>query len=200
VVGEYQDLLQLDVKSMVSNGAADPANLRDEPLFLICTNGKRDQCCARYGPELFEVMKAKSGENVWQSSHIGGHNKAPVNLFFPHGVHYGQIPPDKISAVMEEYQNGNVVLDFYRGRVCYEPQVQAAEHLWREETGVTSLPGMEIGSARELGENEWEIEVRSANSSKAVEMGILREFSEQVIPITCSGSKRQRMSSFRLKD
>ena len=199
VLGDYEDLLQLDVKSMVSNRAADPANLRAEKLFLVCANGKRDQCCALYGPELYQVMTAEDGDNVWQSSHIGGHNKAPVNLFFPHGVHYGQIPTDKIGAVMEEYQNGNVVMDFYRGRVCYQPQFQAAEHLWREGSGITSLPGMQIGSVEVFGENEWEIEVSPLDGGEANRLTIVREFSDFEIPSTCSGSKSAHIPTFRLK-
>ena len=59
-------------------------------------NGKRDLCCAKFGMEVFKAMKDNSPDDVWQSSHIGGHNKAPVTLFFPHGLNYGMTSPDDI--------------------------------------------------------------------------------------------------------
>ena len=83
---EYTDLLNMDLASLAAGKPGDPANLRAEPLYLVCTNGLRDQCCARFGPQVYQAMRQEAGGQVWQSSHIAGHNKAPVLLFFPHGL------------------------------------------------------------------------------------------------------------------
>lgn len=82
---DYAELLKIDLSSLVAGQPGDPAHLRTEPLFLVCTNGKRDQCCSIYGPETYQAMMAEAGDAVWQSSHIGGHNQAPITLFFHTG-------------------------------------------------------------------------------------------------------------------
>ena len=198
VLNDYQDLLKLDLKALAAGQAGPPANLREEPLFLVCTNGKRDLCCARYGPALYQAMQAAGGEAVWQSSHIGGHNKAPVNLFFPHGVHYGQITPEEVGDVMEAFRQDRLVLDHYRGRVCFEPHLQAAEHLWREQSGVRSLPGMKFGAAQQIQGNAWRVEIEAADGSREV-IDLERELSDFEIPVTCAGDKTSPIATYRLK-
>ena len=39
----YSDLLSIDLSPLVTGEAGDPAHLRTEPLYMVCTNGKRDQ-------------------------------------------------------------------------------------------------------------------------------------------------------------
>ena len=45
----YEDLLSLDLETLAAGRNGNPAHLRTDPLFLVCTNGKRDQCCSLYG-------------------------------------------------------------------------------------------------------------------------------------------------------
>jgi len=172
--------------------------LREEPLYLACTNGKRDLCCAKFGTEVFKSISEFAPGAVWQSSHIGGHNMAPVTLFFPHGLNYGMTSPDNIRMLMAEYQQGRIGLDFYRGRVGYDSPVQAAEHFWRQETGILDLPGMEIVSVETLGENQWQIGVQGVNGGEQMQFHIRREVSEVEIPMTCSFKKIEKVSRFYL--
>ena len=98
-----------------------------------------------------------------------------------------------ISARWTEYQQGRVGLDFYRGRVGYDNPVQAAEHFWREQTGILDLPGMEVVSVEQLDEHEWQIGVQGGRmESDRKSFHILREVSEIEIPMTCSGKKLER--------
>ena len=77
-------------------------------------------------------MSEVAAEEVWQSSHIGGHSKAPVTLFFPHGLNYGRTSTDDVRTLMAEYHLGRIGLNFYRVRVGYDSPVQAAEHFGRQ--------------------------------------------------------------------
>jgi hypothetical protein len=197
---DYTDLLDIDVSSLVTGQPVDPAHLRQEPLNLVCTNGKRDQCCSIYGPDTYQAMTEEAGDTVWQSSHIGGHNQAPITLFFPHGVNYGHTTPSEARRLIRAYQDGKVVLHHYRGRVCYEPPVQAAEHFWREQTGVLDLPGMQIESVNEVGENEWQIKISSADGQASEDINLQRRYSGFEIPITCSKKKLRPISTFHRLD
>jgi hypothetical protein len=196
----YTDLLSVDLASLAAGEAGDPKHLRREPLYLVCVNGKRDQCCSIYGPETYQAMTEEAGEAVWQSSHIGGHNKAPTILFFPHGLNYGQTSPTEANRVMRAYQAGEVVLHNYRGRVCFDPPVQAAEHFWREQSGDLSLPGVEIESANEIGNNIWGINVGAINGQNRIQMRIQRRISDYEIPVSCSKNKTVPISFFHRVD
>jgi hypothetical protein len=197
---DYTDLLGIDLASLAAGQAGNPENLRAEPLYLVCVNGKRDQCCSIYGPETYRSMTEEAGEAVWQSSHIGGHNQAPITLFFPHGVNYAHTTPSEIRRLIRAYQAGEVVLHHYRGRVCFEPAVQAAEHFWREQQGVLSLPGVTIQSATEIGDDQWQITISSSERQNMVEMQIQRRVSDYEIPITCTKKKTAPISSFHRID
>ena len=48
------------------------------PIVLVCAHGRRDACCARLGPPLFDALAPHCPPDaLWQSSHLGGHRFAP---------------------------------------------------------------------------------------------------------------------------
>jgi len=194
----YQDILEIDLAEYTGHKSGDPARLRAEPLFLVCSNGKRDQCCARYGTEIYRAMAEIDQEAVWLSSHIGGHNKAPVTLFFPHGVNYGNTTPDTIQPLVKAYQQGQIGLEHYRGRVCFDEPAQAAEHLWREQTGGLDLPGLQVNSTEQQGENLWRVSLSRADGTDPQNFLIERRQSQLEIPMTCSRGKSQKTATYHL--
>jgi hypothetical protein len=74
--------------------------------------------------------------------------------------------------------------------------MQAAEHFWREQSGILSLPGMQIESVEVIRENEWQISICSTEGCKRVQMKIQRQVSDYEIPITCSKKKTAPVCSF----
>ena len=65
----YEDLRSLDL--------AAGGELVTNPLFIVCTHGKHDPCCARRGRPLFEALAEQLDEEwVWQSTHVGGSRSA----------------------------------------------------------------------------------------------------------------------------
>lgn len=191
----YEDLLSLDLKSLLASGTGGRAHLRREPLYLVCTNGKRDQCCALFGPKLYQAMADAAGEAVWQSSHIGGHNLAPNTLFFPHGVNYGRSTPEGIGEMIQAYREGQVRLSNYRGQVALPQHVQAAEYFWREQSGVLNLDMVQIGRCEDIEENEWRVEIGLVGEKPEwVHVGLT--VSEHEIPITCAQTKTAPVRRF----
>ncbi len=100
-----------------------PTHLPGVPLpaptnaLLVCTNAKRDQCCAVLGRPLAAAMVTASGSGtqVWETSHTGGHRFAPTFVSLPDGFLFGG--PDAASRS----------LDACRGRSSLLPAGQAAE-------------------------------------------------------------------------
>ncbi len=136
-VERYEDLLTLDVAGVLAGEAAFAANRWSSPLFLVCTNGKRDRCCAKFGAEVYRHLQTLVGRAVWQTTHMGGHRFAPNVLTFPDGTFYSRLPAEReaLADFVGIIRGGKVALPHYRGRSCYSEVEQAADYYLRRETG-----------------------------------------------------------------
>src|SRR5205823_7469507 len=103
----------------------------DGPLYLVCTNGRRDVCCGRAGRELGRALAPELGERLWETTHIGGHRFAPNLVCLPHGLVYGRLDAVSARHVARAYQSGEVELDHLRGRTSLEPEAQARDYFAR---------------------------------------------------------------------
>ena len=139
VVEGYEDLLGLDF--------AGPGDALAHPLLLVCTHGKHDACCAKYGLPVYEAMRDLLDEGwLWQCSHVGGDRFAGNVVCLPEGVYYGRVGAGDALALLEDHLAGRVQLDFYRGRSCYSFRVQAAERAVRASAGALGLDELELRS------------------------------------------------------
>jgi len=109
-----------------------------QPVFLVCVHGRRDLCCARLGLPLAQSLAARYPEQVWQSTHVGGHRYAGNLVILPHGLYYGPVAMTQATASIEAYANGTVLADRYRGRAGQPREIQEKEHARLAEAG--SLP------------------------------------------------------------
>src|ERR671935_1203772 len=105
------------------------------PLYLVCTNGRRDVCCGLAGRELARALAPELGERLWETTHIGGHRFAPNLVCLPEGLVYGRLDPESALATVAAHRNGLIVLEHFRGRSALEPAAQAADFFARRETG-----------------------------------------------------------------
>ncbi|MFE2180238.1 sucrase ferredoxin [Streptomyces sp. NPDC059455] len=106
-----------------------------DPLVLVCTNGKRDRCCALLGRPLAGELAASGVHSTWEITHIGGHRFSPTLVVLPHGYAYGRATAQGVKDVIEALRDGRVVTDGCRGRSAWERPGQAAELAVRELTG-----------------------------------------------------------------
>jgi len=94
-----------------------------ESVTLICTNGKRDVCCAIEGRRLIDELSNIADHHYWECSHLGGHRYAPSVLLLPAGLIIGQIS----AAELMQTQTGNPPMARVRGRSCLPAAAQVAE-------------------------------------------------------------------------
>ena len=126
----YDFLQSLDIASAVALGSLDQlpgARRVSAPQYLVCTNGQRDLCCARFGLPVYNRLREMVAERVWQVSHLGGHRFAPNVLVLPDGLLYGRVNPDGLAGFVAAVEGGAVDFGRLRGRSCYPKHVQAAE-------------------------------------------------------------------------
>ena len=132
----YEDLRGVDLRSGPEV---------EHPLFLVCTHGKHDPCCARYGRPLYEALRDElEPEWAWQSSHIGGDRFAGNLVCLPEGLYYGRVDREAAGSVLDEHFGRRVLLDHYRGRSIYTFPVQAAERWLREQAGLTGIDDLQL--------------------------------------------------------
>jgi hypothetical protein len=108
--------------------------------LLVCTNAKRDQCCAVLGRPLAAFLSGRAGgdEQVWETSHTSGHRFAPTYLSLPDGYLFGG--PDAEHATV----------DACRGRASLEPAAQVAELAALRELGASTPRPLEVSPIDEL--------------------------------------------------
>ena len=84
------------------------------------------------------------GEQLWLSSHQGGHRFAANVLVLPVGVHLGRIEPGEAAAVVGRALSGRIDLERYRGRSIYSGRVQAAELAVRAAERLDAIGDLEL--------------------------------------------------------
>ena len=111
-----------------------------QPLFAVCTHGRRDPCCAERGRPLAERLAASFPEVSWESTHVGGDRFAGNLVAFPHGLYFGRVEPEEGPEIASGYSEGRIArLDRYRGRSSDPPHVQAAELALRDRMGLDRI-------------------------------------------------------------
>ncbi|MCA1726089.1 MAG: hypothetical protein LC722_00040 [Actinobacteria bacterium] len=116
-------------------------------LYLVCTHGRRDPCCAERGRPLARSLSAARPDGTWEASHIGGDRFAGNLVCFPHGLYFGRVAPGAAEAIAAAYERGTVPTEHYRGRSCYGFAVQVAEAHLRREHGIDGVDDLRLRSA-----------------------------------------------------
>ncbi len=120
------------------------------PLFAVCTNGRRDRCCAITGRRIAEDLHAEFGSAVVEISHLGGHRFAGTMVVLPWGYAYGYLDSAAALQVARAAADGLVHPGGLRGRADRTPIAQAAEAILRTEIG--PHPPAAIGVITEISE------------------------------------------------
>jgi len=130
-----------------------------EPLLLVCTNARRDVCCANFGRPLVAALREPLAGRVWETTHLGGHRFAPTAALLPHGVVYGRLDPTDALEVYTQSREGRQVGRSYRGRSTFDRPGQAAEAAVREHSGVDGLDDLDVASVTEHEDGSWQVVV-----------------------------------------
>jgi hypothetical protein len=145
------------------------------PLALVCTNGKRDRCCALLGRPLAAELAASGVEGVWEVTHLGGHRFSPTLLVLPYGYAYGRVGAHSVKEILHGVQQGRIVVEGCRGSSAWERPGQAAElavraaaledaaDALRVEATVGAAPRWQVTVAHADG-RRWRVEVAQVAS------------------------------------
>lgn len=157
----YADLLSIDIEAWLTSSASVQPGEETGSLLLVCTNGKRDRCCALNGLPVFSEMQEIAGEQVWQSSHVGGHRFSANVISLPYGIYYGRLTPPEVRSFVELTKTGQLALTYYRGRTCYTAQQQAGEYYLRSHTGNLAVDDLHLVDSIQVKSDQWQVRFKS---------------------------------------
>jgi (2Fe-2S) ferredoxin len=145
----------------LDGGSAAPTY---DPIYLVCTHGRHDTCCAMRGRPVAAALAVARPEQTWECSHVGGDRFAANLVVLPHGLYYGRVDEDNVIEVVEAHERGEVVPGLLRGRSRWLPAAQAAQQYARERYG-DSIDSRLIGAFEPagsipLGDGRWQVRLR----------------------------------------
>lgn len=201
-INDYEQLLDINLKGVVaasvpSTEASDSSS--DSPLYLVCTHGKRDKCCAKFGYPLYKSLSS-ARTSVWQSSHVGGDRFAANLVCFPHGLFYAHMTEESGRLCIEEYEARRLVLDKYRGRACYQYPVQAAEYFIRTEGRIMGLDELRHLGCERTAERPWRVRFAAQGGERIYEARVRSVRSDFQINNTCHATEEKSVIQYLLDD
>ena len=195
---DHEDVRALDFAGLLAGAAPNPPPPLERPLLVVCTHGKRDRCCARYGRPLYDALREREDvrDCVWQSTHVGGDRFAGNLVCLPEGLYFGRVAPGDAGRVVDEYRAGRIALERYRGRAAYGFAAQAAEVRIRAETGLRGVDDLALAGVDARGEDAWEVRFRERATGETHEVDVAAERDPEPALLTCDAAEPARARRF----
>jgi hypothetical protein len=192
-VRSLTDLAELD--ALLDLAPADFGALLADPLFLVCTNGKRDACCALRGRALVAALAADHAERTWECTHLGGHRFAANLVCLPDGIVYGRVTASDGPRLADAYLDGRVDPALLRGRSAWPAPAQVAERALRLRLDLRRLTDVRLGTA-EVGDATASVELDVGGAGHRFEL--VAERSSPPRQISCRADELERPIHWRV--
>lgn len=140
-------VLDVDFVALAA-GDIGPGIEIDHPIYLVCTHGRHDICCADKGRPLYRALSSARSDRTWEVSHLGGDRFAGNLLVLPRGDYFGRVEPDDAEPLVTNYEAGQLDLNHHRGRSTFPRLVQAAEQFVRRSEGLTGFDDVRVSEYR----------------------------------------------------
>ncbi len=199
-IKDYAQLSDINIASVIAGESPAGGEIFDEPLYLVCTHGRRDKCCAKFGYPVYKALRDYAGKSAWRSSHVGGDRFAANLVCFPHGLFYAHTTAETCKIIVDEYEQGRLVLEKYRGRACYSSPVQAAEFFVRAESGIADLDELHHLACERVNEDSWRARFVGSSEEKIYEATISRVMSAFQSYSTCQSIEEKSVAQYLLDD
>jgi hypothetical protein len=151
-----------------------PGTTLDHPIFLVCTHGRHDICCADNGRPLYRALSEACPDRAWEVSHIGGDRFSGNLLVLPRGDYFGRLEPEDAEPLVSDYEQGQLDVAHHRGRSIHPRLIQAAEHFVRESHGLSGLDDLAVADYRRFEGDHAEVVFRGRAGQIRVQVAARR--------------------------
>lgn len=148
VLDQPEQLLAVDLVALGA-GSSPGLDPHPDPLLLVCTNGRRDACCAELGRPLVSALAEAWPDETWETTHLGGHRFAGAMLTLPQGLSYGRVSAEAGLEIAKRAHRGELETAHLRGRTAYAGAVQAAEIALLDRLGEVRVDALTLVDAEQ---------------------------------------------------
>ena len=195
-LARFENVGSIDLERLGRGRRLGRGELHGGALFLVCTHGRRDPCCAERGRPLVKSLTNAYPTETWEASHVGGDRFAGNLVAFPHGVYFGRVEPFDGPAIARAYLEGRLDLGHYRGRSCRSMRVQAAEHFLRGDQGLDRIEDVELEDAAPSADTSFSARFRTI--AGRFEVRLVREPAAEGVRLTCHAEHDEHPPTYRL--
>lgn len=196
VINEYKDLLDIDIVNMLRQLEKGDSFLEDNPIYLVCTNGKKDKCCSKFGIPIYKMFSNTVKKKVWQCTHIGGDRFAPNVVCFPSGIYYGQVETSEITEIVSYTSNDRIYLNKFRGRSCFGQNAQVGEFFIRRRNYLKTISDLIFFDEAIISEKIFKVRFINKSSSKIYETIFNAYPSKFRLFTTCNALKENNVTQY----
>ncbi len=182
------DVLRWDWSAIIRGELPAVGRRSADPVLFLCTNGKKDQCCAVHSRKIVDELRPNpelTGQ-IYEASHLGGHRFAPTGLLLPYGIMFGHLTSETTQEILNDAWSGNLNSNFMRGRTAQPPFAQIAEIETRKfanigqidsldvvvlrsgkpisATGISNLTENDLVQVRHVDGRSWNVELEGAKT------------------------------------
>ncbi len=169
-----------------------------DPFFVVCTNGKKDKCCAKFGfPvfKFFENIYLPFSYDAWECTHLGGDRFAANAALLPYGIYYGRVEVEDVHEIIRQTAFGRVNYKNYRGRSTLSFFEQAVECHLREHLNDYSISFSINISQRKQQDNTITVAV-AAIGYGSYKMVLHRDVVDYPHLLTCTSPRPEKIVKY----
>jgi hypothetical protein len=188
------DLAEVALELEAGRELRQPVMVDTAPLFLVCTHGRHDACCALRGRPLSHALQRARPGRVWETTHLGGDRFAANLLVLPSGELYGRVLPLAAGELAERVDAGEVLPGLMRGRIGMSPIAQAGLVFAHQHLGIAARTALSVTAVRRIDASLAEVSLQTPVGSVAVTVEIETAAPTQ---LTCRGPLGARARVYR---
>jgi len=190
------DPSELTIEDVADAPVAEFGATMHDPIFLVCTNGKRDACCALRGRALVGALAADHGERVWETTHLGGHRFAGNLVCLPDGIVYGRVTAADGPRLADAYLDGRLDPSLLRGRSAWPAPAQVAEQQLHDRLGLPGVDDVRLESVESGAERA--VVVLATPGGVAHRFELVAERSQPARPTSCRADELEEPMHWRV--
>lgn len=167
------------------------------PLYLVCTHGRHDRCCALRGRPVAAALAARFPERTWECTHVGGDRFAANLVVLPEGLYLGRLEAGDVVAVAEALAAGALPAGRVRGRSSLPLPVQAAQHFAREASGRWRRDDLVMSSSTPGEADSWDVRLRGVDGPDVQVVVAYDRGAGGTHLLTCDADQAKPVPAFR---
>lgn len=168
----------------------------DDPIYLVCTHGRHDRCCAIAGRPVAAQLEELAPGRSFECSHLGGDRFAGNVLVLPAGLYYGFVDPLDVPSIIDATRRGEVHVPQLRGTVTEPPAAQAARIQARRDLGRVGIEDLPVLETVATAPGRWRVRLGDGGDTVTVEVEQHRTEDQRA---TCGNLQPVAMREFRAR-